>query len=380
MQSLASDRFDAVATDQAIEVWREEVRGGYPDPRMLALSGRERLEAWIRGHAPAPPLSRLTGGIFTEVGSGTASARMPASGWLLNSAGAIGGGVLAILADIALGCSIQTELGPAIPYTTAELSMSFLRPARVGCTLSAGGQAIHVGRSVALSEAFVIEEGSDRLVAHGTSRCAVMPAIEPLPEPPGQLPIVEPDPDADTDPYLRPWPADKVLPQDVWDRLSGKEIIARQQDGELPAPPIHYLTGISVVEFGDGTATMRLPSTGWLTSPAGTVQGGVIATLADMAMGVAVETTAPAGTALAVLDLKVNYLRPVLPDGRDLTVRASVIHAGRTLVITRAEIENADGKPVALATGSSMYLPGRPASLGEVELAAEAENAAEPTQ
>jgi uncharacterized protein (TIGR00369 family) len=99
-----------------------------------------------------------------------------------------------------------------------------------------------------------------------------------------------------------------------------------------------------------------------------------------MAMGIAVETTAPAGTALAGLDLKVNYLRPVLPDGRDLTAHASVIHAGRTLVITRAEVENADGRPVALATGSAMYLPGRPASLGEVELAAEAEDTTEPTQ
>jgi uncharacterized protein (TIGR00369 family) len=120
---------------------------------------------------------------------------------------------------------------------------------------------------------------------------------------------------------------------------------------------------------------MTLPPTGWLTSPARTVQGGVIAALADITMGVAVETTAPAGTAVAGLDLKVNYLRPVLGDGRDLTARASVIHAGRTLVITRAEVENADGKPVALATGSSMYLPGRPASLGEVELGAAADEA-----
>jgi uncharacterized protein (TIGR00369 family) len=344
-----------VSTTQATEVWREDVRGGYPDTRMLALSGRERLESWVRGHVPAPPLSRLTGAVFTEVGSGTASAVMPATGWLLNSAGAIGGGTLAILADIAFGCSIQTELGPGVPYTTAELSMTFLRPAKLGCTLSAGGQAIHVGRSVALSEAFVIEEGSERLIAHGTSRCAVLPAIEPLPELPAELPIVEPDPDADSDPYRRPWPTDKVLPQEIWDRLSGKEVIARQSAGELPPPPIHYLTGIRVDEFGDGTATMRLPAT-------------------------AVETTAPAGTAFAGLDLKVNYLRPVFPDGREFTARASVIHRGRTLVVTQAEVENADGKRVALATGSSMYLPGRPANLGEVELAAEAEDSSDAAQ
>jgi uncharacterized protein (TIGR00369 family) len=318
--------------------------------------------------------------MITEVGSGTASAAMPVTGWLLNSAGAIGGGVLAIVADIAFGCAIQTELPPATPYTTAELSMTFLRPAQLGCTVTASGQAIHVGRSVALSEAFMIEDGTERLIAHGTSRCAVLPQVEPVPELTDDLPVLERDPNEETDPYRRPWPTEAVLPQRTWDELSGKEVIDRQLTGELPPPPIHDLTGIRLVDADDGTATMTLPATGWLTSPARTVQGGVIAMLADTAMGVAVETTAPAGTAVAGLDLKVNYLRPVLGDGRDLTARASVIHAGRTLVIARAEVENADGKPVALATGSWMYLPGRPASLGEVELATEAEDASEPTQ
>jgi uncharacterized protein (TIGR00369 family) len=358
---------------QRSEVWREEARGGYPDPRSLALSGRERLDAFGRGQAPAPPLTRLTGARIAGIGSGTAKGEMPASGWLLNTAGAIGGGTLAIVADIALGCAIQTELPPATPYTTAELSMTFLRPGQVGCTLEASGQAIHVGRSVALSEAFVIEKGSERLIAHGTSRCAVLPPIEPVPDAPDDFPIVEPDPDQDSDPYRRPSPADSIVPQDTWERLGGKEILARQLRGELPPPPIHDLTGMLPIESGEGEAVLRLPATKWLTSPAGTVQGGVIAMLADTAMLIAVQTIAPAGVAYAGLDLKVNYLRPVLPDGRELTARASVIHAGRTIVIARAEVSNADGKRVALATGSSMYLPGRPMSLGEVELPAETE-------
>jgi acyl-coenzyme A thioesterase PaaI-like protein len=62
-------------------------------------------------------------------------------------------------------------------------------------------------------------------------------------------------------------------------------------------------------------------------------------------------------------------MRPVMPDGRDLTARAKVIHSGRRIAIAQARIENADAKPVALATGSSMFLTDRPASLGEAELA-----------
>jgi acyl-coenzyme A thioesterase PaaI-like protein len=64
----------------------------------------------------------------------------------------------------------------------------------------------------------------------------------------------------------------------------------------------------------------------------------------------------------------VNYLRPVFPDGNDLTARARIQHRGRTLVVAAAEVTNDEGKQVALATGSSMYLPGRPANLVGVEL------------
>src|SRR5829696_701632 len=363
-----------MTTKPAPEVWTEEVRGGYPDSSLLALSGRERLTWWTRGGAPAPPLSRLTGAIYTRVGDGTASAEMPASGWLLNSAGVVGGGTLGILADVALGCSIETQLPPATPYTTAELSLSFLRPARPGGMLVAGGQVIHMGPSVALSEAFLIEEGTERLIAHGTSRCAILPPIDPAPDPPGELPAVGPDPDEASDPYRRRWPRDAVIPQEIWDRHSGREVLELQLSGELPPPPIHDLTGMRPIEIGEGTAVVVLPATQWLTSPLRTIQGGVITMLADMAMAVAVQTTVPAGTAVAGLDLKINYLRPAFPDGGDLRARGAVMHAGRRLVVTRARIDNPDGKCVALATGSSMYLPNRPAALGELELSAEADD------
>jgi uncharacterized protein (TIGR00369 family) len=114
---------------------------------------------------------------------------------------------------------------------------------------------------------------------------------------------------------------------------------------------------------------MRMPATEWLNSPAGLLQGGAISMLADAAMLSAVLATAGAGTAIAGLDLKVNFLRPAPADGHDLTARATVEHPGRTLAISAARVENADGKPVALATGTAMYLPGGPASLRpEVEL------------
>jgi uncharacterized protein (TIGR00369 family) len=354
------------------EVWRQPVRGGYPDPAVLGWSGRERMRKWQQGMMPPPPLFHLTGAMPTRFGDGTAEAQMPASGWLCNSAGLIGGGTLGVVADIAFGCSLETQLPAAVPYTTAELSLTFLRPASAGkqpgpgeppdVTLTAGGQAIHAGRSMGLSEMFVLEGDTDRLIAHGTSRLSILPRIEPAPDPPDPQ-LYEPPEQPTPDPYLRP-PPETLLDKSVWDELSGAEILARQTRGELPPPPIHYLTGMRPTEAGDGRVTMVMPATEWLASPTRTLQGGTIAMLADTAMMLAVMTTAPVGTAFAGLDLKVNYLRPALPDGRDLTAEAAVEHSGRTLAISRARIANADGKPIALATGTAMYLPDRAASLG----------------
>ena len=55
-------------------------------------------------------------------------------------------------------------------------------------------------------------------------------------------------------------------------------------------------------------------------------------------------------------------------DGRDLLARGRVEHSGRRLAIANAELFNGDGERVAIATGSSMYLPDHPADLGEIEL------------
>src|SRR5439155_13217243 len=115
----------------------------------------------------------------------------------------------------------------------------------------------------------------------------------------------------------------------------------------------------SFVEVEDGAATFVLPASGWLASPAGTIYGGALAWLADICMSGTVQTTVPARTAFAPLDLKVSFLRPALPDGVPLEARGRVVHRGRTLAVVAVEIVGAGGKPVAVASGSAVILPGR---------------------
>jgi uncharacterized protein (TIGR00369 family) len=284
---------------------------------------------------------------------------MPATGWLTSPAGWIQLGTLAILADGPLGCAVQTALPPATPYTTAEMSMTAVRPAGPDSgRLLARARLIHAGRSLGLSEVRV-EDEQQRLVAHGTSRCFIFPSLAPPPDQPPELGSIEEPVHETPDPYSRPV-AGAPVPQEVWDRRSGLEVMRELIAGDLPRPPISHLTGLHPVEAEEGSCTFVMPATEWLCSPLRRLEGGAIAMLAETALIAAVQTTVRPRTSFAPFDLKVNFLRPVDPDGRDLVAHGTVIHRGRSLGVATSEVLTQGGKRVAVAVGTTMILLGRP--------------------
>ena len=351
----------------ALPVWREPVRGGHPTRDLEHRSGLERLRAQLNGDDfPSPPLFHLTGVRMVEVGLGSAAFEMPLTGWLLSPQGAISVGPLAIPADAALALAVLSTLPPGGSLTTSELSLRVLAPARPGGLVIARGSLLHARRTIALSEATLTDEHG-RLLAHGTSLVFITPSDDATPprEPEGPRSPPAPPPAApDTpDPWQRP-PAGEVLEQATWDRISGLDALQAMIAGELPKAPIHYLTGIEARAAAEGEVTFAMPATRWLCAPPpGRLQGGTVALIAETAASAAIQTTLPAGTALAPVDLKVNYLRPAAADGRELLASGRVMHRGRRTAVATSEVVDADGRRVALATASAMVLPGRPAAL-----------------
>jgi uncharacterized protein (TIGR00369 family) len=335
-------------------IWEEPPRGGTPPKALWARSGREQVQALVDGAVPAPAIHYLTGMHPTAVGAGTAEFQMPATGWLASPSGMILGGVLAMLADGPLGCAIHSRLPPGTAYTTSELSMSYLRPGITdGRTLTARGRAIHVGRTLALSDALVTDEDG-RDLAHATSRCFVF-APQEVPDPPPPLPPLE-DPGHDTlPPYVRPAEG-VVMPEAVWQTQPGLEILRGWIDGSLPAPPISHLTGLRPAAAEEGRCGFVMPATGWLASPTGAVEGGALVMLADAALTGAVQTTVPAATRFAPIDITVKFIRPVMPGAGELSAGAQVVHRGKTLAVAEGQVRNAQGKLVCVAIGSAMIL------------------------
>jgi uncharacterized protein (TIGR00369 family) len=313
----------ASAATDADAPWREPVRGGHPDPILAARPGIELLRAMLARETPAPPLARLTGMRPVTLSARSARFDMPLSGWLCADDGRVPLGVLAIPADAAMACAIIAEVPAGVVISTTELALRQVRPALPGRTLRTEAAVIDVGPAIALAEV-TLSDDTGALIARGGSLCVQLTADvggEPGSERPGEAEATDPDP---------------------WER---------------PAPEagLERLIGLRQVAVTDGDATFALPATRWLCAPPpGRAQGGAVAMLAGAAIDAAVQTSAPPGERFRLLELKLNYLRPLASDGREARARATLVHGGRRTAVARADVVDADGRAIAVASGSAI--------------------------
>jgi uncharacterized protein (TIGR00369 family) len=132
------------------------------------LDGMERM---VRGEAPPPPAATLLGMRLESFSSGEAVVVLDATEAHGNPMGTVQGGILAAVADAAMGWAFMTTLGENESYTTLEVKVNFLRPVWAG-RLEARGRVKHAGRTVSLVECDVLS--ADKLVAYGVSTCMTL--------------------------------------------------------------------------------------------------------------------------------------------------------------------------------------------------------------
>ena len=84
-----------------------------------------------------------------------------------------------------------------------------------------------------------------------------------------------------------------------------------------------------------GGLTLSFTSRDWMCNPQGTTHGGLLATCADMTMGILARFTR-GGEVVSTADLHVNYLRPV-SRSESFEIHAHVEKQGRRLIFMRAE-------------------------------------------
>ena len=124
--------------------------------------------------------------------------------------------------------------------------------------------------------------------------------------------------------------------------------------GETPPPAAATLLSMRLSSFTAGAALVELDATAAHANPMGTVQGGVIAAVADAAMGWAFMTTLGEGESYTTVETKVNFLRAVR--AARVAAQARVKNGGRTLGLVECDVLDDGGKLVAHAVSTCMIL------------------------
>lgn len=107
-----------------------------------------------------------------------------------------------------------------------------------------------------------------------------------------------------------------------------------------------------------GHAQIDLPVWDGILQQVGFVHGGVVGMIADSAAGYAALTHAPDGAEVLTVEYKINMMAPA--QGSRLQARGRVIRAGRTLIVTSAEVlalSDAGEKTCALMQQTIMVVP-----------------------
>jgi uncharacterized protein (TIGR00369 family) len=138
--------------------------------------------------------------------------------------------------------------------------------------------------------------------------------------------------------------------------LSGLEMLRRMIAGELPAAPIAEPMSFLLVEVEEGRAVFEGTPQPNLLNPLGAVHGGWALTLIDSACGCAVHSALPAGTGYTTVETKVNFTRPIAPDGAPVRCEGRVLSRGRQIATAEAFLRSADGKLLAHGTSTLIIL------------------------
>jgi uncharacterized protein (TIGR00369 family) len=138
--------------------------------------------------------------------------------------------------------------------------------------------------------------------------------------------------------------------------LTGLEVMQQIAAGELRQPAIAETLGFRLVDAERGRAVFECEPAEFHYNPIGTVHAGLASTLLDSAMGCAFVTTLEAGVRWTTLELKANFTRPMTIETGRVRCIGGVVHPGRTVALTEARLEDADGRLLAYATSTILVL------------------------
>jgi uncharacterized protein (TIGR00369 family) len=128
--------------------------------------------------------------------------------------------------------------------------------------------------------------------------------------------------------------------------MTGNAKLAFTRDYQKRIPFVSHLK-ILTETLGEGSARLSLPIEPHLTNSIGTVHGGVIMSLLDVALCTAARTLHPDSLGVITIDMSTSFIGG--GSGARLLAEARVLKNGRSMIFVEGEAKNEDGSLVAKA-------------------------------
>ena len=139
--------------------------------------------------------------------------------------------------------------------------------------------------------------------------------------------------------------------------MSGLEFVQGLADGTLPLNTIARTLGYDVTEAVSGRVVIIAEPNEDHLNPAGTVHGGLAATLLDSCMGLAVQTTLDKGVSQTTLEFKISLLRPITPETGEIRAEGIALSSGRRVGTAEGRITDRKGRLLAHGTTTCLIFP-----------------------
>jgi len=140
-----------------------------------------------------------------------------------------------------------------------------------------------------------------------------------------------------------------------------KEAVARTR-AFLASIPFNSLLGIQISRAHVDGVTLYCKVRKELLNSNKVLHGGVSASIADAAVGVAIQHRFEGKRAITTVELKVNYFRPVAEG--TLFARAHLLRVGSTLCIGRVDLTDDKKNLVGVAIVTYIFLDARGSASG----------------
>jgi uncharacterized protein (TIGR00369 family) len=139
--------------------------------------------------------------------------------------------------------------------------------------------------------------------------------------------------------------------------MSGLEFVQGLADGTLPLNSMAQTLGYDVSEAASGRVVVTAMPDHRHLNPAGTVHGGIAATMLDTCMGLAIHTKIEKGLGSTTLEFKISLLRPITPETGLIKAEGIVLSCGRRVGTAEGRITDQQGRLLAHGTTTCLIFP-----------------------